>query len=114
MMRTTSSGLNGGSPQGPLHAADVMVPVDPPFTPTARPNENCVVIAPRSWTTLHLSPAAGLQAEFRVDPAPMKSLLRGGLWPTAWLGLQTTGTSRVIRGAPVAGSAPIRHRNSIW
>ena len=59
MMTTTSNGLNGASPHGPLHAADVMAPVEPLLTPTARPNENAVVIAPESWTTLHLSPAKG-------------------------------------------------------
>ena len=75
MMTTTSSGLNGASPHGPLQAADTMEPVDPLLTPTARPNENWVVITPLIWTTvLHLSPRSGRQMELRVGPASMKSV----------------------------------------
>ena len=107
MMTTTSSGAKGGSPQGPLQAAETTVPVEPWLTPTARPNVKLFVTEPCRTTALQRSPRAGLQIELRVRPEPMKSAATGAC-PKAPLGLQTAGMSRAMAGAPLA--TPMRQR----
>src|ERR1700704_5243359 len=92
MTSTTSTGVSGDVPHGPLQATEVTTPVEPLLTPTTRPNENGVVAAPWITTTLHLSPTAGLQVVNLVGPAPTKSLVTGAR-PSEWLGSQVTGTS---------------------
>ena len=62
MIITTSTGVSGESPHGPLHAAEVTTPVSPWSTPTARANEYGVVVLPATSMTLHLSPTEGSHA----------------------------------------------------
>ena len=73
MTRTTSTGLDGAVPHGPLHADETTSPVEPWLTPTTRPKLNGVLAAPAIRTALQRSPTAGLQEENRVGPEPAKS-----------------------------------------
>ncbi len=110
MTRTTSTGLDGAVPHGPLHADETTSPVEPWLTPTTRPKLNGVLAAPAIRTALHMSPTAGLQDENRVGPEPAKSDATGGLWPSEKCGSHTSGTSREMYGfAGVEVSTPIRH-----
>ena len=89
MTRTTSTGLDGAVPHGPLHAAETTSPVEPWLTPTTRPKLNGVLAAPAIRTALQRSPTAGLQDEKRVGPEPAKSDASGGLWPSEKCGSHT-------------------------
>src|SRR5664279_5419311 len=91
---STSLRTSGAAPHGPPQAADETVPELPFAMPTTGAKAYWVVELPSTTTTLHVSPADGLQLDVRVGPAPVNC--EGLAVPSEWVGSHVAGTSLVI------------------
>ena len=107
-IRTTSTGAISDPPQAPLQAADMIVPVLPLLTPTARPNVYCRVTLLARMIVLQMSVgfATGSHGAQHTTPVHFHCELFA-----ANETLHTPGMS-MTRGSPLL-SIPMRQANEV-
>src|SRR3990172_3466196 len=101
MIITTSTGMMGDAPQGPLQAADRTVWVVPLGIPMTLPGPYCTVAVPLTTIVLQVLPAAGLHEATHSEPLQRQTAPEPGL--------QTVPMSPGS-GSPSPFRSPSRHR----